>query len=205
MKLIPTLIAAAGLCAAAPAFAAMLTVDFEGAPSFASIDNYYNGGAGANLGVNFSLPALALANDGTGSGPNGEFFSNAPTPGTVMFATDVATYMNVAAGFVGAVNFYYSSAGGSTTVNVYSGLNGSGSLLGSISFGENSTNAAPFDTWSLASVAFGGTGQSISFGDNVNVAYDNVSVNAVPLPAALLLFPFGLAGLGVVARRKREA
>ena len=53
---------------------------------------------------------------------------------------------------------------------------------------------------------FLGAGRSIVFGDNAGqIAYDNVTVNAVPLPAALLLFPFGAAALGAAGRRKKAA
>jgi hypothetical protein len=48
-------------------------------------------------------------------------------------------------------------------------------------------------------------GYSISFGGNDGqIAYDDVTVNAVPLPAAALLFPMGAAALGLSARRKRK-
>jgi len=200
--------------AVSPAFSAAVTIDFEGVTSFAAVNNFYNGGtdgegaSGVNYGISFSGSALGLVNDGLGvAEPDGRYFSNQPSGVTVMFAPDAPTVMNVASGFVGQVSFYYSSKTnlpGATTVTVYDGANGTGNVVGSGTFGANSDANAALDTWSLASLSLSGTGKSISFGDNGGfTAYDNVTVNAVPLPAALLLFPFGAAALGFVGRRKQ--
>ncbi len=209
MKLIPFIAAAVSIFSASPAFSALVTVDFEGATSFAAVDNYYNGGAGPNFGISFSPSALALSNDGLGAGPGGTYYSGAPTNGTVFFAPDVAATANVNSGFVGSVEFYYSSKTNlttPTTVSVFDGFNGTGILLGSVTLAPNADADVVFDTWSLASVNFVGAGRSIVFGDNGGfIAYDNVTVNAVPLPAALLLFPFGAAALGAAGRRKKVA
>lgn len=209
MKLIPVIAAAASIFAASSAFSALVTVDFEGATSFAAVDNYYNGGVGPNFGISFSPSALALSNDGLGAGPGGTYYSGAPTNGTVFFAPDVPATANVNSGFVGSVDFYYSSKTNlttPTTVSVFDGFNGTGTLLGSVTLAPNADADVVFDTWSLASVNFLGAGRSIVFGDNGGfIAYDNVTVNAVPLPAALLLFPFGAAALGAAARRKKAA
>jgi hypothetical protein len=192
------LVAAAALSAAAPAFAAPVTIDFEGAESFASVGEKY-----AAQGVHFSGPALAFANDEL-SAP----LQNLPSGTTVMFtAPDGPATVNVDAGFFDKISFLYSSASGgpssSTTITVYDGANGTGNVIASGSFGNNTDTI--WDTWSLFSLSLnGGVGKSISFGDASGyVAFDNVTVNAVPLPAALLLFPFGAAGLGFVARRKK--
>jgi len=215
MKLIRILAAAASIFAAAPAFSAMVTIDFEGTTSFSSVNNFYNGGtdgegaSGTNYGISFSGSALGLVNDGMGAASDGRYFSNQPSGVTVMFAPDTPTVMNVASGFAGAVAFYYSSKTNlpsATTVTVYDGANGTGNVVATSVFASNSDAAEAFDNWSLASLTFSGIGRSVSFSDNGGyTAYDNVTVNAVPLPAALLLFPFGVAGLGFVARRKRAA
>jgi hypothetical protein len=119
-----------------------------------------------------------------------------------MFSPFSATVMNVADGFVGDVSFWYSSITGSTTVSVFDGLNATGSVLSSFTLASNST---AYELFSLASQSFSGVGYSISFGGNDGqIAYDDVTVNAVPLPAAALLFPLGAAALGLSARRKRK-
>ena len=61
---------AAGLFSAAPAFAAVVTIDFEGPASFESVGEYYS-----SLGVVFGPDALALRNDDFGP-----YFSGAPSP-----------------------------------------------------------------------------------------------------------------------------
>jgi hypothetical protein len=191
----------------APAFSTPITLDFEGATSFASIDGFYSGGtdgggvSGANLGVSFGGDALAISNDALGS-----YYSNAPTPGTVMAPVGSSSTMNVATGFSGTASFYYSSTA-ATSVGIYSGLDGTGSLLGSFSLYANAQNGcsdSPYCFWQMATVDFAGIAQSIQFGDAANVAgFDDVKVTAVPAPAALWLMMSGLGGLGVFSRRKR--
>lgn len=201
MKVLSTLAVLAGLSAAVPAVAAPVTIDFEDQTSFASINIASN-----PYGVAANGALQALANDGLGTGANGEYFSNAPGS-VVMFATDPLAgeraEISSTAGFTQSVSFYYSS-NASGTVSV---LDGSGGELQSFSFGANSTSAEhPFDTWTLATVVFNGLAHSIDFTNTVGVAaFDNVTLNPVPLPAGLLLLPSGLAALGLVRRRKALA
>jgi hypothetical protein len=200
----------AGLFSATSAFSSPITLDFEGVTSFSSVDNYYNGGtdtagaSGANVGVSFGGDALALSNDGTGSGPNGEFFTHAPTPVTVMAAVGADAALNFATGFTSA-SFFYSSIE-ARSVGVFSGLNGTGSLLGSFDLLANAQNGcsdSAYCFWQFASLNFNGVAQSIQFGSAANVAgFDNVTVAPVPLPAALWLMVSGLAGLGVFRRKQ---
>jgi len=198
MKLLSALALVGSLSAAVPAFAAPVTLDFEDQTSFSSINIASN-----PYGIAANGALLALANDGLGTGLNGEYFSNAPGA-VVMFATDPLAgeraEISSTAGFTQAVSFYYSAAA-SGTVNV---LDAAGGILSSFTFGANSTSTDhPFNTWSLASVTFDGLAHSIDFTNTVGVAaFDNVTLNPVPLPAGLLLLPSGLAALGLVRRRK---
>lgn len=211
MKLASTLAATAVLLAAAPAFAAQTLIDFEGVGSFASIAEYYNGGTdsagntGSQLGVEFSGAALALSNDELGT-----YFSNAPSAGTVMFATDTSALLNVAKGFTGEISFYFSAASSALdVVTIYSGLNGSGAVLGAVSLSRNAQlggcSDSDFCNWQRLSLSFIGTGQSISFGGNPGgVAFDNVTISPVPEPQSAAMLAFGLIGLTVFLRRQRK-
>ncbi len=216
MKSVSLILAAIGILSASPAYSATFTLDFEGATSFSSIHDFYNGGtdasgaSGTNHGVSFSAPGLALSNDGLGNGtPDGRYYSNAPTNGAVLFAFDAPTVANVAVGILGSVDFYYSAKSNlpsTTTVSIFSGLDGSGTLLKTMTLAANADADEVFDTWSKASLAFSGTGHSISFGNNGGfVAYDNITISAVPEPSGALLLALGVGVLGLSARRQKQA
>ena len=193
MKLIPILAAAASIFAASSASAALVTANFDDVTSFSAVGSAY-----AASGLVFDTEAVAI--DGTDATLATPFTAHSGT--NAMFSPFTATVMNVADGFVGDVSFWYSSITGSTTVSVFDGLNATGSVLSTFTLASNST---AYELFSLASQSFSGVGYSISFGGNDGqIAYDDVTVNAVPLPAAALLFPMGAAALGLSARRKRR-
>jgi hypothetical protein len=192
---------AAGLLSAAPAFSAPVVLDFEGTTGYASIADYYGGGSGPNYGILFGGDAQGLVNDIPGF-PN---FSNAPTPGTVMAVNGTDAVMNVATGFSGTASFFYSSAE-ATTVSIYSGLNGTGDVLGTFQLLANYQDGcddSPACHWDQLSLDFGGIAQSIDFGTAAGVGFDNIAVAPVPLPAAIWLLGSSLLGLGGVARRRK--
>jgi PEP-CTERM motif len=195
--------AALALFAAAPAFAT--TIDFEGVTSFASINDFYNGGtdgagaAGPNLGFSFTGDALGFVNDGISAG-----FSNAPSPIGVMAPVGPDATLNVAAGFKDSVGFFYSVATPGT-VAVYDGLNGTGTLLGSVSLGNNAQSNgcsdSAFCNWTQTLINFSGVARSVTFGGAASNAFDNISVTPVPEPSAIVLMAVGLVGL-VLSRRR---
>ncbi|MEJ7714148.1 MAG: hypothetical protein WKF84_30970 [Pyrinomonadaceae bacterium] len=73
----------------------MLT--FEGVSDLAPIGDFYNGGAGGNLGISFSSNALAVIDEDAGGSGN---FGGEPSPSTALFFLEGgAATMNVSAGF----------------------------------------------------------------------------------------------------------
>jgi hypothetical protein len=201
----------AGLLAASIAQAnTAVLVTFETPTNFAFIEEHYNGGtdsamsAGANLGVSFTMDAMALQNDVLGP-----YFSNAPSPVGVMTAVGSDATMNVAAGFTGTVGFSYSLAGTGLLlqgVNVYSGLNGTGTLLASFNLAPNNAFAGcttpAICRFDQVSSSFFGTAKSITFGNTAGMAaIDNISITAVPEPTTVLLMSLGLATLALRRRR----
>ena len=197
-------IIALGLFAAtAPAFASsQFTLDFETNWTYGTdINDYYNGGtasdgtSGTNYGVSFS-GVSGLSNDALGP-----YYSNAPSPLGVAyahtFAADDKSFLNVASGVDHVLSFFYASTADiSGAVKAYSGLNGTGTLLGT--FDLSSTSG--YDAWTAAKFSFSGTAKSFDLTGSANVAaFDNIS--AVPFPAASLLFGAGLVMVGAISRR----
>jgi hypothetical protein len=189
-----------------------------------SINDYFNGGLGGNGsgpgpsdGIVFSSNSLALISTLQGGGGN---FQSNPSGGPIAyFVSGGADTMDVAAGFTTGFSFYYSSAEAGS-VDVYSGLDGTGTLLASVplvaqfSTGCITGATTTFCTWSPVGVTFSGTAESVNFGGVANeVGFDSITLGAsdpgtsgqsgvTPEPSSLVLFGSGLLGLVGAVRRK---
>lgn len=199
MQFLPAAGLALSLFAAAPAMAAPLVIDFETAPSYSSIGDHY-----ADKGVSFGGDALGLQNDELGP-----YFSNAPSANGVMFAFGTDATMNVTGGFMDTVSFWYSSTAAALGgVSIWSGLNGTGTLLASFDLLGNAQNGCSDTAWchfDQLSADFAGVAYSMTFNGDPTIAFDNIALgsNAVPEPASMLLVSLGLAGLAASKRRRK--
>lgn len=115
------------------------------------------------------------------------------------------------------LEFYYSPRDGDIGSNgiAYSVLEGvSNSLLLGDVTGPSATNGTSVGLWTLISANFmvgvDNTPVTLSFSatgtqNTLGGLIDNISVSAVPVPAALPLFLTAIAGLGFASRRRRRA
>lgn len=193
--------------------AGIITLDFEGVGNNATINEFYNGGtdslgnSGVNYGISFGTDALGcIDSDATGGGCN---FANEPTADTVMFFLSGSSILNNSAGFDTGFSFYYTSSA-SVSVDVYSELNLTGVLLGTINLATNWKDnncigdpTGDFCNWDVGSLAFTGSAKSIDFGGTANqVGFDNITFGSVdpdkvevPEPSTLAIFALGMMGL----------
>jgi hypothetical protein len=187
---------------------------------------------GPSDGVVFSSNAVELRSGVSGRAPSGGSgkFENNPggvnsftnRAGVLFFSPSgtTASYLNDAAGFT-ALSFDYSYLNNNTnlgalTVEVFSGLAGTGTLLASLPLSPASTTVActtagdEFCTWQLASTMLPGVGESVLFGAASTTSplsgleFDDVPLTPTPLPATLPLFAGGFGMIGFLLRRKKQ-
>ena len=211
-----TLAAAAFFFLALPITSAQAQVrvlTFEGIGNDNGVGTFYPG-------ISFTSNAFAQVRSNLGGSGN---FGGEPSPGTAIVFSDFpgeAAFINVAAGFSNGFGVFYSAPGAPGTLDIFSGLNGTGMLLGSVMlpvtpFGSVAgcppNPGAGFCPFSFSGTTFSGVAQSVSFGAALNdFVFDDVTmgratpVSTVPEPSTFVLLAAGMLGVVVVGSRRRN-
>lgn len=205
------------------------TLTFEGIASgtaFTPVGNYYNGGSGPNVGVDFFGGASVFNSRANGCTGNGAFAGQPSGCAALVFTTPTSNTvfvgMNKASGFGTTFSFFYSAPFVTGQVRLFSGLNGTGTLLGSLSLAttEIGGTGCPANTYCpfvSASLAFTGIAKSALFTiSQDNLLLDDVTfgsaepdlpMSPVPEPESVWLFGAGLLAvyaLDSVRRKKAQ-
>lgn len=144
-------------------------VTFGGLKNLEFINQYYDGGLGSlgsGPGPNYGLQFMANAQTivSASKGGSGNFIGNPGGYPVMFFQTGTNVTMTATNGIQTALWFYYSAlqAGKAT---VYSGPNGTGTILASVSLPPNNSGCTTYKlcVWSAVGVPLSATAGSISF------------------------------------------
>jgi hypothetical protein len=172
--------------------AATILMNFDGVTTGYEVAEFYNGGtdgagvSGVNYGVSYHDFTVTNGAFGQTSLPN------------LAYNSAAVSVADVAAGFTSLS--FTSGAFTPAYVDVFSGLGGSGTLLGSVQLGTDP------QAFSATSVTFSGIALSFVLRGSTNQAgIDDVQITTVPEPETYGMLLAGLALVGVAARRKQRA
>jgi hypothetical protein len=208
-----------------PASANVIVLNFAGlnGSQREGVGNYYDGGFGSlgsgpgpNYGITFGSDSITC-NDITGpNGCNTSQIPGGPGANALFFLGGPGDVMDVAAGFKTGFAFDYSSPFFAGSVTVWSGLDGTGTLLATLLLpqtadgsGTAGCNGANYCPYAATGVSFSGTAESVVFSGVANyIAFADITLGSnhvpVPEPMTLSLFGAGLVAAGVAGRRRRK-
>lgn len=224
MKTVALAIILLSVSAASRLNAAPFTLTFEGLSDREVISNYYNGGLGANgsgpgpnYGVTFGVDSEAFIQSNHGGTGN---FGGAPSGFTAeTFFGGFAQILNTPAGFTTGLSLYYTVPVQSGQVGIFSGLDGTGTLLATLPLpttpdgrisGCPDNPGAQFCPFLPAGIAFSGTARSVETFVTTGrllvggeIGFDNITFGSttplgpVPEPGSLATLFTGLASLAL--------
>lgn len=211
-------VAAIALIGLKPVSAEQVLLTFEGLKNGEPVNTYYNGGFGGlgtgpgpNYGITFSGPVVDGQNDAIAYIPRSGLLVNQPSPTVLLLASELSTipggtpisaYMNVSPGFTGSLGLYYAAIDTDASVQIFSGSDGTGTLLASMTLPFASQTTGIFNT-SEIDVSFSGVAHSAVFsGGNQQVAFADIRLT-IPEPASPVLLVIG-GGCAIVYRRFRR-
>lgn len=208
----------AGLAAATP-----VTMDFDQLLNARGeyVDHYYNGGCTTPFAAGAPTcggPDYGVVWSGALAAPAGPADPNVPSAPNLMTYMGPGATMNVATGFGSGLSFHYFTLGNAVgDLAVYSGLDGTGTLLASATLPATRSRCglgpAMARCWDLFEMTFDGMARSVVFsGTHGRIGFDDVGFDmasptvAVPEPAGRGMFGLGLllAGLMAWSRRRRR-
>ncbi|MBV9288035.1 MAG: PEP-CTERM sorting domain-containing protein [Hyphomicrobiales bacterium] len=207
-------LAVAASLGSASAFGATIDLTFVGLENLEPILDYYDGGLGGsgsgpgpNYGITFGADSLAIisaADGGTGN------FNGAPHDTIAFFLSGSGDVMDKASGFTTGFSFFYSSPFYTGTVTVWSGLDGTGTELASITLPATPSGGAgcvyTYCPWFPKGVKFSGTAESVVFSGVANyIGFGDVTLGSAdpstPEPSTWAMMLLGFAGLAFAGYR----
>lgn len=219
--IVAALAAAGTLGAAVPAFAQVDVLNFAGlnGQQYEAVENYYNGGTGSlgsgpgtNYGITFSSNGIVC--DGYPD-CNSDQIPGGVGANALFFQSGSSAVMDVTAGFTNGFSFYYSAPIYTGVVDVWSGLDATGTLLATINLAltpeKGGTCVSDYCPYQAIGVSFDGTAESVSFAGTENyIAFADITIGSpdaggapMPEPSSVMLLGVGLAGLTGYRMRRR--
>jgi hypothetical protein len=174
---------------------------FQGLKDQQQVGNY----DGVDFSSNF-YGLVSVLNGGSGN------FARTPTGTPAIFINGpvgsiVTGTINVISGFTG-IQFFYTAAF-QETVKIWSGANGSGTLLATINLSPNNgrCGSPAYCNWTSAGVSFSGTAESVTVTGGANgLGLADITLNssktAIPEPSSIYLLGIGFVGVGVSGIRR---